>query len=136
MGIQENVMAYWTIIPAVVSFTVLMSVAVNFFSSMSASQLMMDRAVKTDMIASSMSFLSIHNDSEISITWDYTPFILGIDEGYLMMLIPTGDAPVSPYPETVPITGSVERDGVNFFLGYEIGEFHFVSNGTNEVYTT
>lgn len=130
MGIQENVMAYWNIVPRSLKFVMLLAVGTSFFSEMATLGIMGKQEVRTDVLASSMSFIHMHTGSEVRVTWDRLPFTMAVTTGSLTTFFQTHDATISPYPLTIPMEGSEEIDEVHYFLGDGIEEFNFTNRGT------
>jgi hypothetical protein len=126
-------MSYWTIIPNSIKFIILLAVGTSFFSTISTMGIVGKQAIRTDVIASSMCFVNMHASSRVNISWDYTPFVMAVPTSSLITFFETKDATVSPYPLTIPLEGSEEREGVYYFTGRNIEEFAFRNEGMPEV---
>jgi hypothetical protein len=135
VGIQENVMVYWKVLPDSLKFIIMLVVGTSFFSSIAMMGILNDQSVRSDIIASSMSFVNMHDSSRINLTWDQVPFVMVTSDGSLMTVFHERSAAVSPYPLTIPLKGSQEIEGRHYFVGDQVEEFEFKNNGTVEVYT-
>jgi len=129
VGIQENVMSYWTILPTSIKFVVLLAVGTAFFSELSTMGVMDNQAIRTDVIASSMCLINMHNSTEVRIGWDRVPFTMAFPEAALVTYFDTKRATVSPYPLVVPVKGYEDIDGTKYFVGKGIEKFNFTSTG-------
>ena len=127
-------MVYWKVLPDSIKFVVMLAVGLSFFSSVAMMGILDDQSVRTDIIASSMSFVNMHADSRINLTWDQQPVVFAVSEGSLLTAFHERAAAVSPYPLTIPFNGSQEIDGVHYLVGDELEEFEFKNNGTVEAY--
>lgn len=133
MGIHENVMATWKVVPSSLKFAALVTMAVAFFSQISGMGLLEHKSIQSDVIASSMSFLSMHNDSRVNLTWDQTPFVMSVPEGSLLVVFKPRLSTASPYPLTIPPEGSTDCRGVPCFKGADVELFRFISSGDTRV---
>lgn len=136
MGVQENVMTYWKLLPDSIKFIVLLAVGTGFFGKMASMGMVDNFAIKNDVIASSMSFVNMHSFSEVNLTWDQTNFVMGVLENSILTVISEEEPTISPYPLMIPIKGSEEIDGVHYFVGEHIEEFAFINDDAPEVFTS
>lgn len=126
-------MASWKVLPSSLKFVTLVTLGSAFFMKMSSLGMIEHRSVKSDVIASSMSFLSMHNHSEVTMTWDLTPFVFSIPEGALLVMFQPDKGTISPYPLTIPPENSTECEGLPCFKGRKVEKFYFDSRGVNKV---
>jgi len=133
MGSQEVFMVMGKAIGGLLTIWLIASIAASVFINMQNASLANDKAIKADIVASSMDIIQMHTPSEINMEWDYTPFLMATTDGALLTLFFENKTIVSPYPLILPIDSSVELGDANYLVGNRISEFKFSNFGTPEV---
>jgi hypothetical protein len=129
VGIQEDVSVLQQALGSASIFTLVVIMGTAFFTTLATMGIYDMMAIRSDVIAGSMSLLSMHDDVEISIGWDYTPFSIGVMDGGLIMVTDSKEHPLSPYPEVIPVSGSVNEGGFEVFSSRDPKSFNFTSLG-------
>ncbi len=101
MGIQENVMVTWQIIPAALAFGMILAIASGFFNSALTNTLLASASMRADMMASSMTLTGMHVPSEIYLQWDQKPFAVATFDGGLMYADLSAESVLGPVAVSV-----------------------------------
>lgn len=125
MGIQEDVSVLGDTIGSASIFTIVVLIGTAFFARLSAMGMLELIAVRSDVIASSMSILSMHDDAKISFGWDHIPFSIGVTNGGIILVTEADEHPLSPYPEVIPVLGSETEGNFEVFSKEDPAEFNF-----------
>ena len=135
MGVQENVLIMWEILPGIIEIVLTLLIGTSFFDGIGTLAMGNEHAVKIDVVASSMNIIQMGDDMEINMDWDNTPFLAAVREGAVLSLFFENNTVIAPYPLTIPIEGSISRGGINYFVGNRVSEFAFTNKGIPEVKT-
>lgn len=111
------------------AITVIVLLGMAFFVSISSMGMYELTSIRSDVISSSMSLLSMHDDVSIQFGWDYIPFSIGVTNGGLLFVTESGEHPLSPYPEVIPILGSEVLGNFQVFTKKDPKSFNFTRLG-------
>ena len=129
MGISELPMVTSDILQKLIAFGISIIIVESYFSSLSGQILLSQESLKGDSLANAMSTVSMHDMTEISITWDKSRFISATSEGVLIMKYLSGSASISPYPAVFDFAGSVKEGNFNYLEGFGVSNFTFINDG-------
>ncbi|MBR9680589.1 MAG: hypothetical protein GOU98_02070 [Candidatus Altiarchaeota archaeon] len=133
MGVAELPLVASDIIQKLIVFGITILITESYFTSLSSSILLSQEAVKGDSLANAMSTISMHESTNVSITWDGSAFVAGVSDGALLMIYSTRGGSVSPYPAVYAFPGSVAIGDKGFEYYGEVGALNFsFSNNFNE----
>lgn len=128
MGVSEPPMVSSDVLQKLIAFGISIMIVVSFFSSLSGQILLSQESLKGDSLANAMSTVSMHNMTEISITWDKSRFISATSEGVLIMKYLSGSASISPYPAVFDFAGSVKDGNFKYLEGLKVSNFTFIND--------
>jgi hypothetical protein len=129
VGIQEDVSVLGDTLGSASIFTIVVLIGTAFFARLSTMGLLELMSIRSDVIASSMSLLSMHDDTRISFGWDYVPFSIGVTNGGMILVTESDEHPLSPYPEVIPILGSETEGNFEMFSKKDPAVFNFTRLG-------
>ena len=138
MGAQEDVMGMAAVVSTLIIFVTIVYYGVQYFSDISTMGMTNNFAIRSDVIASSMSLINMHSHSEVNLSWDYLPFSIGVFEGDINggigMFFPTKTSTFSSYPLTVPFsTSQLIEENIHYLSSNSVSKFCFKNLGTPEV---
>ncbi len=136
MGVQEDVMFMSGVFGPLLSFALIVLLGISTYQGLATMGMTNNFAIRSDVLAASMSLVNMHPHTEVNLSWDYLPFSIGVLEGNinggLGMFFPTETATFSSYPLTIPFSTDNIKENIHYVSNDSISKFCFKNLGNPE----